>query len=467
MPYDENYLRWLESQQVPGAKYSDISPEQQPDVVVPLSDDNQESFGDLKRPENYDEPPNLFPMPNVQSPLNADTAANYNQGLLATLRKQAAAIKPPESSRKSGGSSKSTNSGPKEIESHLDKVDQLPKRASREVKSKYEEYLESLKEQEENARQANMYSNVLRGVDAASASLAGVEPGLAQDIYKEQGQAAQKLIGSIGERRGDIAKAVQAEQLKRDLAAQSETLKRELQAEKLSEQAKREQERMDERRFLTNLMESGRQGRFEQSEGRKGKQFDTTTLSRYQQRAESHPEVKAANERISAMNTLDNVITDALKKGGQSLAALGPLEAKALGERGVLTERDVTRYVQNPQIAKQVYGTYLRWSQGKLQSADAENIRRLNNILKSEAQAQRNRAYDTVSRQYSKSMGVSPEEARELIDTQYQPGRPTEPQASSPQTGGKTVTRKGYNPTTNQTQLIYSDGTSEILSGKR
>lgn len=33
-------------------------------------------------------------------------------------------------------------------------------------------------------------------------------------------------------------------------------------------------------------------------------------------------------------------------------------------------------------------------------------------------------------------------------------------------TAGKTITRKGYNPTTNQTQLIYSDNSSEIKDGK-
>ena len=31
----------------------------------------------------------------------------------------------------------------------------------------------------------------------------------------------------------------------------------------------------------------------------------------------------------------------------------------------------------------------------------------------------------------------------------------------------KTVVKKGYNPKTNQTQLIYSDGSKEIVDGKR
>ena len=37
----------------------------------------------------------------------------------------------------------------------------------------------------------------------------------------------------------------------------------------------------------------------------------------------------------------------------------------------------------------------------------------------------------------------------------------------SPQEGEKSVVRKGYNPKTNKTQLIYSDGTKEIVDGKR
>lgn len=37
----------------------------------------------------------------------------------------------------------------------------------------------------------------------------------------------------------------------------------------------------------------------------------------------------------------------------------------------------------------------------------------------------------------------------------------------TPKFDGKTVVRKGYNPKTNQTQLIYSDGSKEIVEGKK
>ena len=49
--------------------------------------------------------------------------------------------------------------------------------------------------------------------------------------------------------------------------------------------------------------------------------------------------------------------------------------------------------------------------------------------------------------------------------TKYSKSVKSTAQQTSPT--GKTVVRKGYNPTTNQTQLIYNDGTKQIVDGKQ
>jgi hypothetical protein len=143
---------------------------------------------------------------------------------------------------------------------------------------------------------------------------------------------------------------------------------------------------------------------------------DNQFLSKYQQRAEGHPLVKANDERLQAVNTIENMVNEAVNKGGQSVAALGPLSAKALGERGVLTEQDVKRYTQNPQLVKGMLGTYQRWVNGKLRREDGENIKSLMNIMKQEAIKARNEAYDRVAAQYAEATDIGMDEARKAIN---------------------------------------------------
>lgn len=150
-------------------------------------------------------------------------------------------------------------------------------------------------------------------------------------------------------------------------------------------------------------------------------QQDANLLSRYQTRAESHPIVKDAQKSMSAASRIEDLLKIASNEGGQALSALGPQVARLMGEVGVLTESDVTRYVQNPQQAKKLFAQMSKWSQGKLPAADAENIKNIMGIFINKAQQNRDKAYKTVAGQYSRALKIPENDARYMIDPEYQP----------------------------------------------
>lgn len=94
----------------------------------------------------------------------------------------------------------------------------------------------------------------------------------------------------------------------------------------------------------------------------------------------------AAKSTTTSVKKINAILQDAVSKGGQSLAMLGPEVARRLaGEVGVLTDLDVTRYVVDPSIAGQIRDGLARLSSGKISPQSAENLARLLNIAATEA----------------------------------------------------------------------------------
>lgn len=131
---------------------------------------------------------------------------------------------------------------------------------------------------------------------------------------------------------------------------------------------------------------------------------------------------KSSEKASNAIDEISPLLEDAYKKGGQSLAMLGPRIAKGIaGEVGVLTERDVTRYVQNPTLVGGIMDTAAKVSQGQLTDVSYENIKRLLEIVKKESSRKREDAIKNEAILFSRRNGIPYEQARTYIDSEFNP----------------------------------------------
>lgn len=126
--------------------------------------------------------------------------------------------------------------------------------------------------------------------------------------------------------------------------------------------------------------------------------------------------VKAAN----AIEEMGPLLEDAYRKGGQSLAMLGPRIAKGIaGEVGVLTERDVVRYVQNPTLVGGVMDSIAKVTKGKITDVSYENLKRLLGIVEEESKRRIEEAINDEAILFSRRNKLPVEEARSYIDSEF------------------------------------------------
>jgi len=164
-----------------------------------------------------------------------------------------------------------------------------------------------------------------------------------------------------------------------------------------------------------------------EKEGRLGDQFDYRKSEKFEDDMEKGLQSMRKTETWkTAKKTLDEVdgitvlLDDAYTNGGQSLAMLGPKVAKAIAhEVGVLTETDVTRYVQNPSLLGGMMDTMRKAQSGKITEASYENLKRLLSISKEVAKDKINKVITTEATLISRREKIPLEEARFHIDEAY------------------------------------------------
>lgn len=162
-------------------------------------------------------------------------------------------------------------------------------------------------------------------------------------------------------------------------------------------------------------------------EGRLSKQFGYRKMAKFEDDASKAVSAlrqtdtwKAAEKALAEVPTIKNLVNDAIKNGGQSLAMLGPRIAKGIaGEVGVLTEQDVTRYVQNPALVPGMMDTLAKMKSGKLTEASGENILRLLDIMEKESNAKIAAATAREAKLFAKRQGIPIEDAMYFIDESY------------------------------------------------
>lgn len=162
-------------------------------------------------------------------------------------------------------------------------------------------------------------------------------------------------------------------------------------------------------------------------EGRLVDQFGEKKIQKSQKDAEKALEMlrkkeswKSADKTLSEVPTLVTLLEDAYKKGGQSLAMLGPKVARSIaGEVGVLTEQDVTRYVKNPELVAGFMDTIKELSEGKITEASYNNLKRLLEISKMEAERKQKESIEREAILFSRREKIPFEDALSLLDANY------------------------------------------------
>lgn len=154
----------------------------------------------------------------------------------------------------------------------------------------------------------------------------------------------------------------------------------------------------DERLAESQLSRNLRERMF----GDKQDEDTTKKLTTLTKAIESNAVYKEAEKAVGETATIRALVQDAKSKGGQSLAMLGPRIAKGIaGEVGVLTEQDVTRYLENPAFVPKVADKISKALGGRLTNNSAENILRLLDIMEEKNKAKMDDIIDKKSRVYA------------------------------------------------------------------
>jgi hypothetical protein len=170
------------------------------------------------------------------------------------------------------------------------------------------------------------------------------------------------------------------------------------------------------------------------------------TAFKFQKAAQSDPTFKAARSSLDEKDTLNNLLEDAYRNGGQSVQALGTRMAKFMGEKGMLSEADTKKYISNPSLLGKLSSeTYLK-GQGKINQNDFNNIKRLLGEIGKAQEANVKRVYKYHAKNFSKIENITPEQAENLINPDYEQNIETKP---------KTVVQNGHTFTLNESTGEY------------
>lgn len=137
---------------------------------------------------------------------------------------------------------------------------------------------------------------------------------------------------------------------------------------------------------------------------------------------------KIINKVREQSQTFDEVVPllKASEQGNEAaIAALGTKMARSMGEVGVLTDADVTRYLGNTSYARQISSWLNRKFEGELPKGQIDDMRKVVNMLQGVYQNKLMKNYNnaaSILMSRSKKLGdpVTEEEAHEILGT---PGR--------------------------------------------
>ncbi len=161
----------------------------------------------------------------------------------------------------------------------------------------------------------------------------------------------------------------------------------------------------------------GVQSRFDEAQRRRRE----NDILAYTERLEKNPQLLALKNQEFGMSQIPNLI-DLIKSGNTvASAALGLKMAKGLGEVGVMTEKDVTRYVQSGMLTQAIADKILRLAKGKPTDATLDEMNKIQEYLAVSTKEKMNDIYGKYVNRLSRNYKIDEEEAAFLMDVPYDP----------------------------------------------
>jgi hypothetical protein len=136
-------------------------------------------------------------------------------------------------------------------------------------------------------------------------------------------------------------------------------------------------------------------------------------------RTADNPMFKKFVEKQDTFNRIDDLIDSAQKGNQASVAALGTQMARAMGEVGVLTDADVTRYLGNSSYGRKLQSWFTKGMQGKIPPAQANELKEVGETFRNLNEIGVNKIYDDAAVRFSQSYPDSADSEEERLQMAY------------------------------------------------
>jgi hypothetical protein len=138
-----------------------------------------------------------------------------------------------------------------------------------------------------------------------------------------------------------------------------------------------------ERNKKLDAMEERRIGKEQRAETDSERRYRQQQINTARGMIKDDPRFKKSMEQSMAFEDVGQLISEAEKGNQQAVGALGTKLARAMGEVGVLTESDVTRYVAGQSWGRKLKDWFTKGAQGELSPETIKGIQSNLKILKS------------------------------------------------------------------------------------
>ncbi len=134
-------------------------------------------------------------------------------------------------------------------------------------------------------------------------------------------------------------------------------------------------------------------------------------IKSYQDSFNRDPAIKTYKDQGMSLAAVNGII-EAARQGNQvSASALGVKMAKTMGEVGMLSESDVTRYIQAKSLDRSAADVLTKWIKGVPTEATLNDIQQIANVMRTRFTEQIQPVIDSYAQQMATGIGITEEEA--------------------------------------------------------
>jgi hypothetical protein len=144
----------------------------------------------------------------------------------------------------------------------------------------------------------------------------------------------------------------------------------------------------------------------------------------YQDSFNKDKDIQTYTAQGLSLSAVDGIIEEAQKGNQVSASALGVKVAKAMGEVGMLSESDVTRYVQARSLSRGAADKLSSWIKGVPTEATLQDIQQISNVIRDKYSVKVQPIINKYAEQMSAGMNISMDEAYRYLASENIAVRP-------------------------------------------